>query len=52
MFANSRHVAARIERHYGRTAEVIYPPVDVPEACQKELEYDCPVYEGVLQGVL
>lgn len=30
----------------------IYPPVDVPEACQKELEYDCPVYEDVLQGVL
>lgn len=27
--ANSRHVAKRIERHYGRTAEVIYPPVDV-----------------------
>jgi glycosyltransferase involved in cell wall biosynthesis len=27
--AISRHVAARIERYYGRTAEVIYPPVDV-----------------------
>ena len=27
--ANSRHVAKRIERHYGRNAEVIYPPVDV-----------------------
>jgi glycosyltransferase involved in cell wall biosynthesis len=27
--ANSRHVARRIERHYGREAEVIYPPVDV-----------------------
>src|SRR5689334_25193432 len=27
--ANSRHVAARIERYYGRPAEVVNPPVDV-----------------------
>lgn len=27
--ANSRHVAARIERCYGRSAEVVNPPVDV-----------------------
>jgi glycosyltransferase involved in cell wall biosynthesis len=27
--ANSRHVAARIERFYGRSAEVVHPPVDV-----------------------
>jgi glycosyltransferase involved in cell wall biosynthesis len=27
--ANSRHVAARIERYYGRSAEVVNPPVDV-----------------------
>ena len=27
--ANSRHVAQRIERCYGRTAEVVHPPVDV-----------------------
>ena len=27
--AISRHVAARIERYYGRSAEVIHPPVDV-----------------------
>jgi glycosyltransferase involved in cell wall biosynthesis len=27
--ANSRHVASRIERCYGRTAEVVHPPVDV-----------------------
>lgn len=27
--AISREVAARIQRHYGREAEVIYPPVDV-----------------------
>jgi glycosyltransferase involved in cell wall biosynthesis len=29
LVANSRHVAARIERHYGRSAEVVNPPVDV-----------------------
>jgi glycosyltransferase involved in cell wall biosynthesis len=27
--ANSRHVAERISRHYGRRAEVVNPPVDV-----------------------
>jgi glycosyltransferase involved in cell wall biosynthesis len=27
--ANSRHVAERIEHSYGRTAEVVHPPVDV-----------------------
>jgi glycosyltransferase involved in cell wall biosynthesis len=27
--ANSRHTAARIERYYGRTAQVVTPPVDV-----------------------
>lgn len=27
--ANSRHVADRIERYYGRTAEVVHPPVHV-----------------------
>jgi len=27
--ANSRHVAARIRRYYGRSAEVVHPPVDV-----------------------
>ena len=27
--ANSRHVAARIERFYGRSSEVVHPPVDV-----------------------
>jgi glycosyltransferase involved in cell wall biosynthesis len=29
LVANSRHVAQRIERYYGRTAEVVHPPVDV-----------------------
>jgi glycosyltransferase involved in cell wall biosynthesis len=27
--ANSRHVADRIERYYGRSAEIVHPPVDV-----------------------
>lgn len=30
--ANSRHVAERIRRWYGRDSVVVYPPVDVPEA--------------------
>lgn len=30
--ANSRHVAARIKRHYGRAAVVVYPPVELPAA--------------------
>ncbi|HYM80027.1 MAG TPA: glycosyltransferase [Candidatus Limnocylindria bacterium] len=29
LVANSSHVALRIRRHYGREAEVVYPPVDV-----------------------
>ncbi len=29
MIAISHHVAARIRRHYGRDAEVIYPPVEL-----------------------
>jgi glycosyltransferase involved in cell wall biosynthesis len=28
--ANSRHVAARIRRDYGRDSVVVYPPVDLP----------------------
>ncbi len=31
--ANSRHVAARIERYYGRRAEVVYPPIDTDYWC-------------------
>ena len=27
--ANSRHVAERIARYYGRSAEIVHPPVDV-----------------------
>jgi glycosyltransferase involved in cell wall biosynthesis len=29
LLANSRHVAERIRRHWGREAEVVHPPVDV-----------------------
>jgi glycosyltransferase involved in cell wall biosynthesis len=29
LLANSHHVAERIARHWGREAEVLYPPVDV-----------------------
>jgi glycosyltransferase involved in cell wall biosynthesis len=40
MVANSRHVAARIARHYGRHAEVVHPPVAlerfVPAAARGE----------------
>ena len=30
--ANSRHVAERVRRHYGRDALVVHPPVDLPDA--------------------
>ena len=30
--ANSRHVAERIRRHYGRESVVVHPPVDLPPA--------------------
>jgi glycosyltransferase involved in cell wall biosynthesis len=30
--ANSKHVAARIQRHYGRDSVVVHPPVDLPDA--------------------
>ena len=30
MVANSKHVAERIKKYYGRDAKVIYPPVEVP----------------------
>lgn len=29
--ANSRHVAGRIERDYGRESVVVHPPVDIPD---------------------
>ncbi len=36
--ANSRHVADRIERFYGRSAEVVHPPVDVEHYLSLERE--------------
>jgi glycosyltransferase involved in cell wall biosynthesis len=41
LIANSAHVAARIQRHYGRAAEVIHPPValDRFRAAQGPREY-------------
>lgn len=33
MIAISQNVADRIKRYYGREAEVVYPPVEVPRAC-------------------
>jgi glycosyltransferase involved in cell wall biosynthesis len=34
--ANSRHVAERIERYYGRSAEVVHPPVDIEHFLELE----------------
>ena len=28
----------------------VEPPADVPTACQKHLEYECPVYTAILGG--
>jgi glycosyltransferase involved in cell wall biosynthesis len=36
--ANSRYVAQRIERHYGRDARVIHPPIDVERYLQIDPE--------------
>jgi glycosyltransferase involved in cell wall biosynthesis len=36
--ANSHHTAARIQRHYGRSAEVVNPPVDVEHFLALERE--------------
>jgi glycosyltransferase involved in cell wall biosynthesis len=43
--ANSRHVAERIERYYGRSAEVVHPPVDVEHYLGLER-----VFEGAAGG--
>lgn len=39
--ANSRYIARRIRKVYGRSADVIYPPVDVSEfsLCEKKQDY-------------
>jgi glycosyltransferase involved in cell wall biosynthesis len=41
--ANSRFIARRIRKNYGRDAEVIYPPVDVEAfpLCREKQEYYC-----------
>ncbi len=36
--ANSGHVAERIQRYYGRTAEIVHPPVDVEHFLALERE--------------
>ncbi len=36
--ANSEHVAERVQRHYGRAAEIVHPPVDVEHFLQLEHE--------------
>ena len=40
MIANSRHVADRIARHYGRAAQVIHPPVEVDRFTPAETRGD------------
>jgi septum formation protein len=35
----------RLLREFG-----VEPPADVPAACQAHLEYDCPVYQAILDG--
>jgi glycosyltransferase involved in cell wall biosynthesis len=36
--ANSEHVAERVQRYYGRTAEIVHPPVDVEHFLSLERE--------------
>jgi glycosyltransferase involved in cell wall biosynthesis len=36
--ANSEHVAERVQRYYGRTAEIVHPPVDVEHFLELEHE--------------
>jgi glycosyltransferase involved in cell wall biosynthesis len=40
--ANSEHVAERVQRYYGRTAEIVHPPVDVEHFLSLEREEDQP----------
>ncbi len=42
--ANSQHVAERIERYYGRSAEIVHPPVDVEHFLGLEREPACDYY--------
>jgi glycosyltransferase involved in cell wall biosynthesis len=38
--ANSEHVAERVQRYYGRAAEIVHPPVDVEHFLSLEREED------------
>ncbi len=38
--ANSEHVAERVQRYYGRTAEIVHPPVDVEHFLSLERDED------------
>lgn len=44
--ANSQTTRARIKKFYRRDAEVIYPPVDVPDQLPKETEKNYYLYVG------
>lgn len=46
--ANSENVAARIQKHYRRTATVIYPPVDVRAGLLSERHDDYYLFVGEL----
>lgn len=50
ILANSRSVAFRIEKYYGRTADVVYPPVDTVFFCpvQKKRRSDFFLTTGAL----
>jgi len=48
MLANSAHVAARIHRHYGREAEVVYPPVDLERFRAEERPRDYYLLAGAM----
>jgi glycosyltransferase involved in cell wall biosynthesis len=37
VIANSHEVAGRIKKFYGREAEIIYPPVEIPEIKEREI---------------
>ena len=54
LLCNSAFVAERIARHYGRTAEIVYPPVDVARfrtAAPLETEFHGPARSAAASGV-
>jgi glycosyltransferase involved in cell wall biosynthesis len=44
--ANSEHVAERVQRYYGRSAEIVHPPVDVDHFLALERSPDDAAREG------